>query len=234
VGQVTIRASTFEGNQAAGDGGAIQASTTLGTPAQSVVVRRSWFAGNTSAGGSGGAYHGGDDNNRSLHLLAENRFVDNQAPVGLGGAVFVENDGHVGYYGLHRTKVGVRDNTFVANEAAGGAHLYLTSRVTHAVANNVFAAAGSGSFAVVLHTAPGVVDYNLWFDNAGGDLSGVPLGSHDVFANPLFVAWTDDGDPSNDDLHLQPGSPAVDAGHPSLLDPDLSPSDIGYTAAGLP
>ena len=55
-----------------------------------------------------------------------------------------------------------------------------------------------------------------------------------MFADPLFVLWSDDGDPTNDDLGLQPGSPAIDAGFPGLLDPDGTVSDLGHTAGGAP
>ncbi len=46
-------------------------------------------------------------------------------------------------------------------------------------------------------------------------------------ANPGFVAYTADGNPAADDLHLGEGSPATDAGDPVLIDADGSRSDIG-------
>ena len=42
-----------------------------------------------------------------------------------------------------------------------------------------------------------------------------------VYANPMYV------DPENGDLHLQYGSPCIDAGHPDILDMDGTRSDIG-------
>jgi hypothetical protein len=36
-------------------------------------------------------------------------------------------------------------------------------------------------------------------------------------ADPMFVAWSDDGDDTNDDLRLQPGSPAIDAATTATL-----------------
>lgn len=42
-----------------------------------------------------------------------------------------------------------------------------------------------------------------------------------IFADPMFV------DPENGDLHLQYGSPCIDAGDPTILDVDGSRSDIG-------
>ena len=48
-----------------------------------------------------------------------------------------------------------------------------------------------------------------------------------VFADPLFVDWSADGNPLNDDFRLAPDSPAIDAGLPTFLDPDGSRSDLG-------
>ncbi len=44
---------------------------------------------------------------------------------------------------------------------------------------------------------------------------------------PHFMRYTRNGDPTDDDLHLPPGDPLVDAGDPGLLDPDGSRSDMG-------
>ena len=48
-----------------------------------------------------------------------------------------------------------------------------------------------------------------------------------VAGNPGLEDATDDGDAANDDLHLSAGSPAIDAGDPSILDADNSTSDVG-------
>ena len=50
-----------------------------------------------------------------------------------------------------------------------------------------------------------------------------------IDADPLFVSFTDDGDPTNDNLHLSPISPAIDAGlpMPGSRDLDGSRNDIG-------
>ena len=54
----------------------------------------------------------------------------------------------------------------------------------------------------------------------------------DLFGNivgglPDFLALTDDGDWTNDDLHLGPASSATDVADPLLLDADGSPADMG-------
>ena len=55
-----------------------------------------------------------------------------------------------------------------------------------------------------------------------------PTGSYgDISSDPLFVAYSPDGDLSNDDLRLQAGSPCIDVGYPTWVDPDGSRSDMG-------
>lgn len=48
-----------------------------------------------------------------------------------------------------------------------------------------------------------------------------------ISADPGFVAFSDDGDPADDDLHLGTASPCVDAGDPTELDADGTRSDMG-------
>ena len=76
-----------------------------------------------------------------------------------------------------------------------------------------------------------VVDHTLWFDN-DRNLVGAPSTNH-VEADPLLAAWTADGDCSNDDWTLLPGSPARDAGNPAWPDLDGTPNDIGVTGGPL-
>ena len=45
--------------------------------------------------------------------------------------------------------------------------------------------------------------------------------------DPLVTAWSDNGDPTDDDLSRLAASPLLDAGNPNILDPDGSTSDIG-------
>lgn len=58
------------------------------------------------------------------------------------------------------------------------------------------------------------------FNNAKENYRGISPGINDLSADPLFVN-------SPSDLHLQPGSPAINAGDPSIFDPDGSRSDMG-------
>jgi hypothetical protein len=74
--------------------------------------------------------------------------------------------------------------------------------------------------------------YNNVYGNLAGNYSGVtdPTGSSgNISDTPLFVAYSDDGVPSNDDLHLLSASPSVDAGNPSSAynDADGTTNDQG-------
>ena len=66
---------------------------------------------------------------------------------------------------------------------------------------------------------------NLLYDNAGGDFDTYDY--EGVYGNvtgedPLFRDFTDDGDWSNDDLRVEEGSPAIDAGVSDCPDQDLN------------
>lgn len=45
--------------------------------------------------------------------------------------------------------------------------------------------------------------------------------------DPEYISWTDDANPANDDVHLTPTSPAIDAGARAERDVDGSRADMG-------
>ncbi len=65
--------------------------------------------------------------------------------------------------------------------------------------------------------------------NDWGGMSNPTGADGNISADPLFVNFTDDDDSSDDDLHLDGGSPAVDAGSPASAfnDADGSQNDMG-------
>ncbi len=66
-------------------------------------------------------------------------------------------------------------------------------------------------------------DYNLIWNTAslyGGPFRGA-AGANNMSFDPVFV------NTANGDFHLLPGSPAIDAGDPAILDPDGSSSNLG-------
>jgi hypothetical protein len=76
-------------------------------------------------------------------------------------------------------------------------------------------------------------NYNLFWKNIEGDLSGLTYGDSDIVANPMFVNDTIPTANGNYDFHLQKYSPAIDKGDPSILDVDGSRSDIGLFGGPL-
>lgn len=67
-----------------------------------------------------------------------------------------------------------------------------------------------------------IIANNLIWNNAAGNFKDMPdiIGKDgNLSVDPLFVA---DGD-----FHLQPGSPAINAGHKEITDHDGTPSDLG-------
>jgi hypothetical protein len=120
-----------------------------------------------------------------------------------------------------------RNLTWNANKgtAGGGDAVYATSSAAPwPIRNSVFSNHPTAVNAAVFFsgTAP-VLDYNTFWNNAGGNLAGASLGAHDVVANPLFV------DAANSDVALGLHSPCLDYGDPSNAanDPDGSRNDRG-------
>ena len=249
---LTVSGCTFEANQGA-DGGAIYSwadrlevtgSTFIGNSASTtgggigtesvpeVIVADNVFVGNSSRWGGAVLLRGFNDGGRQV--VRHNLFVANTAR-DEGGGVHIMNEPP--YYGEphRRSRAKVLANTFVANEAPGGAHLMLDENTHPKVYSNIFAD-GRGGSGVRFGTRIGSNDHNLWFANEGGDIDVIGVigtvekGHHAVEGDPLFVDWEDDGDPLDDDFGLAPGSPAIDAGPRRFEDPDGTPVDIGYTS----
>lgn len=71
------------------------------------------------------------------------------------------------------------------------------------------------------------VSYSDFYQNSIIGMEGV-VGMHgNLSADPLFLQWTNDGDPTNDSYFLAYNSPVADAGQPGVYDVDGSPSDMG-------
>ncbi len=68
----------------------------------------------------------------------------------------------------------------------------------------------------------GLANNNLW--NNDESYSGLSAGEGDISSDPLFA--------DRDDFHLQPGSPCIDAGDPSMSDSDGTRSDMGAFGGG--
>lgn len=112
---------------------------------------------------------------------------------------------------------------YPAFEKGGGIENYLTSSRIRVLNNIIY---GLFDWGLGMHQQPGdgsAVEYNLVWNTreiVAGPAIHFP-GLSNMVLDPFFV------DPVNKDFHLLPGSPAIDAGDPSILDADGSPSDLG-------
>lgn len=114
----------------------------------------------------------------------------------------------------------------VVNNTIAGCNqgVYVPPGMSPPISNNLFfsnvtAITGEG-------TPP--LDYNgFWLNGTDFNVSGTLTGTHNVFADPLFV------DPAAGDYHLQFGSPMMDAGTGAGAPPDDYDGDLRPTGAGV-
>ena len=121
----------------------------------------------------------------------------------------------------------VAHNTVAFNAGAEGGIYLAWGYITPTVVSNIVV---SNTYGIRAHTgASGTLDYNdVWSNTTQDyDLPGaLEPGSHDIQADPLFT------NPAGDDLHLQAGSPCIDAsadaGVTSDIDGNPRPFGAGY------
>ncbi len=218
AGSLTLDGATLADNTAANAGGALYV-----VGAGSRTVRGSAFTGNR-AGFGGGVYVSGA---AAPDAWTNTIVQDNEAGAG-GGACFLETTGTT-----------LTNNVVVGNSASDdGAALYLYDAVVDA--RNVVFAYNTGAAAVYAWDAPDGLSfaYDDWYDNSGGDLAGAldvaELDATNRTDAPGFVAWSANGDATDDSFVLWRSSALLDAGDPFLQDWDGSASDIGvYSGPGV-
>jgi hypothetical protein len=218
VNDARITSSTFTGNTADDTGGAILAYVTAST-----AITHDTFCGNRATTGGAVSVQWTDTDTWSADT-----FVENTAST--GGAV----DRYAAYAGA------LVQNTFVGNAAAGWGGAYEASWAWGDFRNNLVVDTPSGAGAYTAESATYTytpMAYDGWAGNAVADGAGyfyVEDGrdGNVVTDDPGFVAWSRDGDCTNDDLRLLGTSPFKDAGDPAILDVDGTRSDLG--ASGGP
>jgi predicted outer membrane repeat protein len=235
---VRLVASTFTDNTAGGDGGAATV-----VDAGSLSVEGADLIDNT-AGNAGGALYVEGAGRRTVrgNTIAGNR-AEYGAGVYVSGAadpdawtnnVLQENEARAGGGAcfLETSATSLTNNVLVGNGAsADGAALYLYDAVVDV--RNVVVAYNTGAAAVFAWDAPAGLSfaYDDWYGNGGGDLAGAVdatvLDTTHQTGEPGFVAWSSNGDPTDDQFVLWGSSALVDAGDPALRDVDGSASDIG-------
>jgi hypothetical protein len=173
--------------------------------------------------GDGG---GVDIQNRGIKgIIRSNLIINNTA----GRVIYYAQGGGIRASGI---LVKIYNNTIVGNATngdlggqGGGLYFYSVSSSGEGfIKNNIIAynLRGGGAYGTINDSTCTAWDYNLVFDNGGGDYLGFQPGPHDIQTDPLFI------NRFSGDYHLLSNSPCIDAGDPSLpLDPDSTRSDIG-------
>lgn len=205
-----------------------------------VVVTRSWFGGNAVTEGGGAIALDGGSLDVTASVFSENSAGLQGGAIWVGegdlsvdGVIFQDNQADEGAAVYVTTAFPtLLQITAVGNESTtgtfqfGGGYADITNVIT------AVATSGGGFHAADdLAGSYSTLTYNDVWDNAGGGYTGafidVTGADGNLGADPTFVAYSGDGDASNDDLHLQAGSPCLDAGDPARMDLDGSRSDIG-------
>ncbi len=118
------------------------------------------------------------------------------------------------------------------DDAADGGGWHIAGTSAAEVVNSAVWGSDTGACATIDVTATFAGSYNNVYGCGGGNYDGIsdPTGADgNISSYPFFVGVTTDGDPTDDDWHLQSSSPMVDAGDPSSAydDADGSQADIG-------
>ena len=184
----------------------------------SLTVQRSLLFGNTATDQGGGAM---EQDTQDPASWTNNTFAENDA--GQGAGLFVTGG----------ADTEIVNNAFMANKAktSSGGHLRIESGNAEVV-NNLFVQASRGGAIYEDGTGTSSFSYNLFKDNVTLDDSNsfgldTSTAGNLPMTDPDLVAWTADGNWSNDNLHLNSTSPCLDAGAPTRFDVDGSRSDIG-------
>ncbi len=231
-GSVSFDGDVFDSNGTVFRGGGVFAQNA------SVTVDGAEFRNNScEERGAGLSIQGG------VLTVRSSTFEDNASRIGFGGGI-----------GAETSDVDVRNTGFSANSAGGiGGGLTATQAGTVTMENSVLYGNTGGSNMgamfvitsgpfdfrnnVVMGNTGGIggnvasstLDYNVWWQNGGTDLTGLVSGPGDVTGDPMFR------NAPGGDFGLTLDSVCLDAGDPdaSCTDPDGSPNDIGCLGGPL-
>ena len=208
-----ITDNVFTRNQGVYGGGASL------TDVASAEVQRNWFCANNATDHGGGLRISDISAWTNAFTATNNLFIENTAT----------NEGGGFYFGAS-TAGELINNTFMANSANDGGAVWADT-ATITTANNIIAHTSNG-YGAGSNLASLGITYSLGFTNTPDHVEATAwaswsTGTGNIEGDPLLTNYTNDGDCTNDKLWPQAGSPVIDAGDPSIDDPDGSTSDIG-------
>lgn len=184
------------------------------------------FEGFSSAGGEGrtgvdvsGTGTNLSDESDTQTIITNNLFLRTSVGVDVNGQQ------------KHTHTVFVNNNTIVDSGSGLAFSAYGDSMVEATVNNNIIVGSDGAcaGFGIYRHESSGgmvnlVNDFNLLFDNAAGNYSGVTAGAHSISGDPMFVH------PEGSNYRLQAFSPAIDTGTNTPSGGIGSGSDLGGSA----
>jgi hypothetical protein len=192
-----------------------------------IVVQGNYATGISLAGPTYANY----EINDNIILFSGTANPDNGISIGAPRRVMIKNNLISGFGGANIFIDSVPDTVFITNNVlvyqyvAGSSASILTSGNRVITKNLILTKNHRG----INHLGSGFVssNYNLFWKNTLGNLSGVIYGDSDIVADPMFVKDTIPTSNGGYDFHLQAFSPAIDKGDPTILDLDGTRSDIG-------
>lgn len=227
LGPLFVQGSTFTHNAAVPTSNAQDSLGGAIATLDSLQVTQAWFADNvagssttsTATGAKGGALYVALAADVSHTLFEDNRVVAEQSAV--GGALASEGSGNL-------VRCIAKRNLAQASQPGApgqGGAFWGPVRVTHGtLVHNAASQAGGAGYDVQL-------DHSIVFENQPDDLAGNATATYSLVPGGFVGTGNRDGDPrfwGPNDLHLLPGSIAIDAGNPNLpTDPDGTPLDLG-------
>lgn len=219
-----LHGSTFTGNQAGFGGGAlILQDSQLSTYQNS-------FVSNVAGTRAGALWITSNVGSTNSSMISNNLFLGNSVTSGAGGAIYFNAKSASGY--LAR---GSAINNVLSENAAttNGAGIYIGTDAPVTVMNNVIQTSKTreGIYASTSSVTLPVTQYNVTYQNAVagyGGKTGV-WDSTNFEVDPKFTTYSNDGNFSNDNFHLQSSSTLKNAGNPSSSynDADTTRNDIG-------
>ena len=163
--------------------------------------------------------------------VIDSLFVDNESGIGFGYFDYIRVENSVflgGTYGTddHTAYSGGGTMEVVHSTFVGQEYFHLVTKAeTLVIEDNVFVGSGWTALAHVEQPDKSTFRNNLYWDQpweeAWSKDAAYSWGDDYLEEDPLFAAWSDDGDWDNDDFRLLHGSPAVDAAVTDDLATDL-------------
>lgn len=177
------------------------------TSASSPFISSNWFTFHTIAGILVSAH--------SYPSIVHNIFQDNEKGIELEGN---QDQGDASPH--------IFNNTIVSCLGTG---IHCVNQAYPAIGNNIIAYNHAYGVLCEGNSVP-TLAYNDFWENSPSDTGGrCSLSETDMSADPEFLAFTDDGAPDNDDLHVAADSPTRNAGNPmpEYNDTDGTRNDLG-------